>query len=86
MYDAWAAYDEVAEPVLLGHTLGGYTAEFDGISEFILPFLDIPVARQEAVSYAAYRILTHRYTNSRVSSPLKPVLTPCSPPWAMTLP
>ena len=64
MYDAWAAYDEVAEPVLLGHTLGGYTAEFDGISEFILPFLDIPVARQEAVSYAAYRILTHRYTNS----------------------
>ena len=37
MYDAWAAYDEVVEPVLLGHTVGGYTAEFDGIPENILP-------------------------------------------------
>ena len=64
MYDAWAAYDETAEPVLLGHTVGGYTAEFDGIPENILPFLDIPSARQEAASYAAYRILTHRYANS----------------------
>ena len=64
MYDAWAAYDEVAEPMLLGHTVGGYTAEFDGIPENILPFLDIPEARKEAVSYAAYRVLTHRYSNS----------------------
>lgn len=64
MYDAWAAYDEVAEPVLLGHTVGGYTAEYDGINEMILPFLDIPLARREAASYAAYRILSHRYANS----------------------
>lgn len=64
MYDAWAAYDELAEPMLLGHTLGGYTAEFDGIPENILPFLDIPSARKEAASYAAYRILSHRYANS----------------------
>ena len=64
MYDAWAAYDEVSEPVLLGHTVGGYTADFDGINEMILPFLDIPLARREAASYAAYCILTHRYANS----------------------
>ncbi len=64
MYDAWATYDDVAETVLLGKTLHGYTAEFDGISEAILPFLDIPSARKEAVSYAAYRVLTHRYASS----------------------
>ena len=64
MYDAWAAYDEVAETVLLGNTVGGYTADFEGIPENILPFLDIPTARREAVSYAAYRILTHRYEDS----------------------
>ena len=56
MYDAWATYDDVAETVLLGKTLHGYTADFDGISESILPFLDIPSARKEAVSYAAYRV------------------------------
>lgn len=64
MYDAWAAYDDVAEPMLLGHTLGGYTADFSGIPENILPFLDIPSARKEAISYAAYRVLTHRYATS----------------------
>jgi len=64
MYDAWAVYDEVAEPLLLGHTVGGYTADFDGIPENILPFIDIPSARKEAISYAAYRVLTHRYENS----------------------
>jgi len=64
MYDAWAAYDDVAEPILLGKTIGGYTAEFNGIPENILPFLDIPQAREEAVSYAAYHVLTHRYSNS----------------------
>ena len=50
MYDAWAAYDETAEPMLLGHTVGGYTAEFDGLPENILPVLDIPTARQAAAS------------------------------------
>lgn len=64
MYDAWAAYDETAETFLLGKTVAGYTSEFDGIPENILPFLDIPSARREAVSYAAYRVLTHRYQNS----------------------
>ena len=42
----------------------GILPNLTAFPEFILPFLDIPVARQEAVSYAAYRILTHRYTNS----------------------
>ena len=64
MYDAWAAYDEVAETVLLGNTVGGYTSDFEGVPENILPFIDIPSARREAVSYAAYRILTHRYEDS----------------------
>ncbi len=64
MYDAWAVYDDVAETYLLGKTVGGYTVEFDGIPENILPFLDIPSSRKEAISYAAYRVLSHRYANS----------------------
>ena len=64
MYDAWAVYDEVAETVLLGKTLQGFTSEFDGISENILPFLIIEDSRKEAISYAAYRVLSHRYASS----------------------
>ena len=60
MYDAWAAYDAVAEPYLLGHTVGGFTAPFNGVS---VP-ADVQAAREEAVSYAAYRLLTHRFRHS----------------------
>ena len=31
MYDAWAIYDEIAQPFLLGHTVGGYACIFNGI-------------------------------------------------------
>lgn len=57
MYDAWAAYDPIAEPVLLGNTLGGYSVAFDGVP---VPS-DVNAAREEAISYAAYRLLAHRF-------------------------
>lgn len=60
MYDAWAAYDEIAQTYLLGNTVGGFNCAFDGIS---LPS-DLPAAREEAVSFAAYRLLVHRFQNS----------------------
>ena len=60
MYDAWAAYDPAARPFLLGHTVGGYTCAFDGFSA---PS-DVEQARQEAISYAAYRLLSHRFQAS----------------------
>src|SRR4029453_16280400 len=46
MWDAWAAYDSVAR-TYLHHERA--TA------------IDVPAARAEAISYAAYRILSHRF-------------------------
>lgn len=60
MYEAWAAYDADAEPFLLGRTRAGYTCPFDGLP---VP-QDIEAARQEAISYAAYRLMAQRYQNS----------------------
>ncbi len=60
MYDAWAAFDSVAEPFLLGKTIGGYTCPFNGIAAPA----DIHAARDEAISYAAYRVLKYRFRNS----------------------
>ena len=57
MYDAWAVYDDIAEPFLLGKTVGGFECPFDGIS---IP-ADIQAAREEAISYATYRLLIHRF-------------------------
>lgn len=60
MYDAWAAYDDVARPWLLGDTVGG----------FVVPFIGVPTpsnidsARNEAISFAAYRMIIYRFKNS----------------------
>src|SRR5437762_3528686 len=50
MYDAWAAYDNIAVGYLYREK---HTAP------------DAAAARREAISYAAYRILVERYTLSR---------------------
>ena len=60
MYDAWAIFDETAGPVLLGKSLGGFSCPFDGIST---PN-SLEDARREAISYASYRLLTHRFQSS----------------------
>lgn len=60
MYDGWAVYDEIAEPYFLGKTVDGFTCHFDGIS----PPTDIESARDETISYAAYRLLLHRFQDS----------------------
>ena len=57
MYDAWAAYDEISSPYFLGNTLGNYTVPFVGVQA---PD-DIQAAQEEAMSYAAYRLLRHRF-------------------------
>jgi hypothetical protein len=49
MWDAWAAYDP--------HAAGYFVAEKHRAS-------DVTAARNEAISYAAYRVLTARYINS----------------------
>lgn len=60
MYDAWAAYDDYAKTYFLGNTINEFEFPFE-IESLIE---DSEANREEAVSYAAYRILTHRFDNS----------------------
>ncbi|MCK9407915.1 MAG: DUF6851 domain-containing protein [Bacteriovoracaceae bacterium] len=60
MYDAWAAFDAVAKTFFLGKTFGGYTCSFNGINTPA----NVQSAREQAISYAAYRLLKHRYQRS----------------------
>jgi hypothetical protein len=60
MYDAWAVYDDEAQPYFLGQTWGGFNCAFNGIP---MPADGNMLAAQEkAISYAAYRTLWNRYT------------------------
>ena len=66
MYDCWAAYDSTsAQNVFLGQSFDGYPCPFDSEA---LEMPDTPEAIQEAqevaISYAMFRLLTHRYSES----------------------
>jgi len=60
MWDAWAVFDENACTFLLGQTVDGFTCDFDG---FPAPN-NIQAARDTAICYASYRLLSHRFANS----------------------
>ena len=60
LYDAWAIYDSVAEPYLLGKTVGNFACPCAGIP---VP-KDREAARRETMSYAAFRILSARFAAS----------------------
>jgi hypothetical protein len=60
MYDAWAAYDDTASPWLLGGSQAGFDCEFRSEK---LP-RDRHRAREQAISFAAYRIIRHRFRHS----------------------
>lgn len=60
LYDSWAAYDKEADTYLLGKTSGGFTCPCKKVP---IPE-DIEAAREEAMSFAAYRLLTARYSLS----------------------
>ncbi|MEQ8623347.1 MAG: T9SS type A sorting domain-containing protein [Vicingaceae bacterium] len=62
IYDSWAVYDTSASTYFLGKTVHGYTCPFNGIS---LPSPSQKVAYQEeAMSFAAFRLLMHRFKDS----------------------
>jgi len=63
MYDAWAAYEPSAEPYLLGRTRGVYSCSFDGVAISAVPE-DVVAAQEQAISFAMYRMLLHRFWNS----------------------
>lgn len=60
MYDAWAIFDNDADPFFIGKTWGSYTAPFNGIT----PPADVKAAQEEAISYAMFRFLRTRYQNA----------------------
>lgn len=60
MYDAWAAYEPGAKTHFLGDTLGGFIVPFDGVAA---PG-EIQAAQEEAISFAMYRLMEHRFANS----------------------
>jgi len=69
MYDAWAAFDETADTYFLGKTVNGFTCPFDGIARN-----NIQNQRETAISYAMYRLLTHRFRNSPGAEETLPAL------------
>jgi hypothetical protein len=60
MYDAWAAYDDTASTWLLGKTQAGFACPYTQPS---LP-RELQAAREQAISFAAYRIIRHRFRQS----------------------
>ena len=61
MYDAWAAFDETSTPYLLGQEVEGFQCSFDGFT----PAAEMEIAREEAISNAAYRLILYRFRLSR---------------------
>ncbi|MEL6534651.1 MAG: T9SS type A sorting domain-containing protein [Bacteroidota bacterium] len=62
MYDLWCVFHPVGteEPYLLGKTLYGFEAAFEGFT----PTGDHEAALQEAISYACYRLIAHRFNQA----------------------
>ncbi|MFK7912163.1 MAG: DUF6851 domain-containing protein [Akkermansiaceae bacterium] len=58
MYDAWAAYEPDADTYFLGDSLGNYFCPFAGVP---ITASNVKAAQEEAMSYAAYRLLKHRF-------------------------
>lgn len=71
MYDCWAAYDEVADTFFLGRRVGDYFCRFDGVPT---PE-DREAAREEAISYAMFRLLNHRFADSPGAKETLPTYT-----------
>ena len=60
MFDAWSVFDAKSAHYLLGNTIGDFTLPYSPVS-----FLgNTDGLRDETISYAAYRLLVHRFKNS----------------------
>ena len=57
MYDAWAVFDTDAKPYFLNQSNHDYFISYSK-TKFIGP---VDKNREKAISYAAYRLLIHRY-------------------------
>jgi hypothetical protein len=66
MYDAWAAYDAVASTWLLGRSQNGHSCAFTrrNIVRTTLFDRNTRIKREMAISFAAYRIIMHRFQHT----------------------
>lgn len=62
MYDSWSLVNKKGDPCLMGTVQAGIELPVEHWN--IEPFTDPVAASDEAVSYAAYRMLSHRYAVS----------------------
>ena len=60
MYDTWAIFDDRADTFFLGKTVGDFTCPFGGFKTDE----DSQNAKEKAMSYAVYRLMIHRFSNS----------------------
>ena len=60
MYDAWTVFDGNASPYFLGQTVRQFSCPYDGFT----PTTSVDDATKEAISYASYRLLNHRFQGS----------------------
>lgn len=60
MYDIWAIYDPTAVPYLMGNQVHGFTSVLDNFT----PLEGNLASNNKAISYAMYRLLSHRFQNS----------------------
>lgn len=70
MYDAWAVYNPNADTYLLGKTVHGFHCPYHRIP----PPADAHAAQEEAISFAVYRILKHRFSTSPGVAQLFPAI------------
>ena len=65
MYDAWSIVNDKGSTYLIGNSLNGFTSEFDGFVNQDTNYInDI-----NSISYAAYRLIVHRFNNSPGPTP-----------------
>ena len=57
MYDSWAVQDDQANTYFLGKNLQGFVWPFEGVT----PSSNKQAAREETMSYAAYRLIKYRF-------------------------
>ena len=60
MYDVWAIYDAIAKPYLIGNTVHNFSTTLEDFT----PNESKVVSLKKAMSYAVYKLLTHRFKNS----------------------
>ncbi len=68
MYDAWAVYSPDADTYLLGKTVHGFSCPYHRVAAPA----DVRAAQEEAMSFAVYRVMKHRFEKSPGASKLFP--------------